>query len=54
VPFPADRKIIDIGDYYGRFTRFNEATGWTPKVGLAEGLRRSIDFFREHRAHYLK
>jgi UDP-glucose 4-epimerase len=53
VPFPADRKLIDIGDYYGSFARFNEATGWRPRVGLAEGLRRSVEFFREHREHYL-
>lgn len=53
VPFPADRKLIDIGDYYGSFARFFEATGWLPRVGLAEGLRRSIEFFRLHQGHYL-
>lgn len=53
VPFPADRKLIDIGDYYGSFTRFFEATGWRPRVGLAEGIRRSIEFFRLHQGHYL-
>jgi nucleoside-diphosphate-sugar epimerase len=53
VPFPADRKLIDIGDYYGSFARFFEATGWQPQVGLAEGLRRSIEFFRLHQGHYL-
>lgn len=53
VPFPADKKIIDIGDYYGRFTRFQEATGWTPRIGLVEGLTRSVQFFRQHAAHYL-
>jgi UDP-glucose 4-epimerase len=54
VPFPADRKLIDIGDYYGSFARFQEATGWAPRVDLAEGLRLSVDFFREHKDHYLK
>lgn len=53
VPFPADRKLIDIGDYYGSYARFFEATGWQPRVTLADGLRRSIDFFREHQRHYL-
>lgn len=53
VPFPVDRKLIDIGDYYGSFARFSEATGWQPRVGLAEGLRRSIEFFRLHQSHYL-
>jgi UDP-glucose 4-epimerase len=53
VPFPADRKLIDIGDYYGSFARFQEATGWEPRVDLPEGLRRSVEFFRQHQEHYL-
>jgi UDP-glucose 4-epimerase len=47
VPFPEDRKAIDIGDYYGDFARIKEDLGWEPRVGLDEGLRRSIDFYRE-------
>jgi UDP-glucose 4-epimerase len=47
VPFPDDRKAIDIGDYYGDFTRIRDDLGWEPRVGLDEGLRRSIDFYRE-------
>lgn len=46
VPFPEDNRLIDIGDYYGDFRRFTRATGWEPKVDLAEGLRRTIAFFR--------
>jgi len=53
VPFPADRKLIDIGDYYGSFQRFAAATGWQPRVDLAEGLRQSVEFFKQHRDHYL-
>jgi UDP-glucose 4-epimerase len=53
VPFPADKKLIDIGDYYGSYAKFHRATRWQPRVGLAEGLRRSVEFFREHQAHYL-
>jgi nucleoside-diphosphate-sugar epimerase len=48
VPFPPAAKAIDIGDYYGEFGRFHEATGWTPGVGLAEGIRRTVEYFREH------
>lgn len=52
VPFPADRKLIDIGDYYGDDRRFREATGWAPKVDLREGLERSLAFFWREREHY--
>jgi UDP-glucose 4-epimerase len=42
VPFPEDNKLIDIGDYYGDFTRFRNATGWKPRISLFEGLKLTI------------
>ncbi len=53
MPFPRDRKLIDIGDYYGDWSRFATATGWQPGTDLATGLRRSVEFFRAHAAVYL-
>ena len=47
-PFPAEAAIIDIGDYFGDFRRFSGATGWQPAIDLAEGLERTVDFFRRH------
>ncbi len=52
VPFPEDSKIIDIGDYYGDFSRFQAATGWEPRIDLDEGLARTIAFFRSHKEAY--
>ncbi|MCX7847486.1 MAG: NAD-dependent epimerase/dehydratase family protein [bacterium] len=54
VPFPADRKRIDIGDYYGDYRAFREATGWEPQVRLREGLSRTLAFYRRHREQYWK
>lgn len=54
VPFPDDRKIIDIGDYYGDYSAFGEATGWQPEVDLREGLERTLASFREHGDIYWK
>ena len=51
--WPQERKKIDVGDYYGDFSRFREATGWEPHIDLAEGLRKTIDFYRQHGSHYL-
>ena len=53
VPFPNDRRLIDIGDYHGDWSLFARATGWQPKVGLADGLASSIEFFRRHADVYL-
>jgi UDP-glucose 4-epimerase len=52
VPFPSDRKVIDIGDYFGDWSRIRDDLGWTPAVRLSEGLDRSLAFYREHGAHY--
>ena len=52
VPFPADRKAIDIGDYYADDRKLRERLGWEPKVGLREGLARSLEYYREHRESY--
>jgi UDP-glucose 4-epimerase len=51
--FPAERKRIDIGDYYADDRAFRAATGWTPRVALDEGLRRTVEYYRQHIDHYL-
>jgi UDP-glucose 4-epimerase len=53
VPFPEDRKAIDIGDYYSDFRRIQQALGWSPKVPLEEGLRRTLAYYHQHWRHYL-
>lgn len=51
--FPAERRRIDIGDYYADDALFRRVTGWQPAVPLALGLQRSLTFFRENLAHYV-
>jgi UDP-glucose 4-epimerase len=50
--FPADRAPIDIGSFHADDRAFRAATGWAPRVPLAEGLRRSLDWFRPRLADY--
>ena len=52
IPFPPEQKAIDIGDYYGDYSKIKQALGWQPKVDLAEGLRRSLDYYRQNRNEY--
>lgn len=52
VPFPPERKAIDIGDYYSDYTKIESALGWKPRIGLAEGLKRSLDYYRLNGAKY--
>jgi UDP-glucose 4-epimerase len=51
--YPAERKVIDIGDYYADDKLIRAELGWRPGVTLREGLGRTIGYYREHLAQYL-
>ena len=51
--FPADRHKIDIGDYYGDFSRIQSQLGWKPKYSLRETIEKTVVFYRENLSHYL-
>jgi nucleoside-diphosphate-sugar epimerase len=53
VPFPEDRKRIDIGDYHGDYHRIKHELGWEPKINLREGLTRTLAYYRQHLQHYV-
>ena len=52
VPFPEDRKSIDIGDFYADWAAIERDLAWRPTVPVETGLRRTLDFYREHGEHY--
>lgn len=52
VPFPAERKVIDIGDYYSDTSLINKELGWQPQIGLREGLIETINYYRSHYTNY--
>ncbi|MCG3142332.1 MAG: CDP-paratose 2-epimerase [Anaerolineae bacterium] len=52
IPFPPDRKAIDIGDYYSDFNLIRSELQWEPRVALDEGLHRTLEYYRKHRAEY--
>ena len=53
VPFPPERKRIDIGDFYADITKIRSTLGWEPTKPLREGLAETIEYYRKHREHYL-
>jgi dTDP-glucose 4,6-dehydratase/UDP-glucose 4-epimerase len=52
VPFPVERKNIDIGDYYSNFDLISSDLDWQPKVGLKLGLEKSLKYYRKNYKHY--
>ena len=53
VPFPEDRKIIDIGDYYADYRRIRSQLGWKPTTSLADGLKKTLEYFQVHYPNYV-
>ena len=51
--FPAERRAIDIGDYYGEFSKIRTQLGWEPKRSLRETIETTLRYFREALPHYL-
>ncbi len=54
IPWPAEKKAIDIGSFYSDSSRIAEVLGWTPRVPLQEGLQRTLAYYREHLPHYIE
>ena len=47
IPYPADRKPIDIGDYYGDYGLIRNRLGWQPQIMLKEGLARALAYYAD-------
>ncbi|MBT3404887.1 NAD-dependent epimerase/dehydratase family protein [archaeon] len=53
IPYPQDRKTLEPGHFYSDATKIYEEVGWEPKISLEEGIRRTIEFYRDNKEHYL-
>jgi nucleoside-diphosphate-sugar epimerase len=53
VEWPDEKRRIDIGSFYTDSTKFTTRTGWTPTVSLRVGLRRTLEYYREHFSRYV-
>lgn len=52
VEWPADRYFVETGDYISEISRITQATPWRPRTTLAEGIARTVGYYREHRDKY--
>ncbi|CAH2030481.1 NAD-dependent epimerase/dehydratase family protein [Trichlorobacter ammonificans] len=54
IPFPDERKKIDIGSFWGNSDKFRAATGWSPQISLERGLADTVAYYQENCHHYLE
>ncbi|MCX6053984.1 MAG: NAD-dependent epimerase/dehydratase family protein [Chloroflexi bacterium] len=52
IPFPENRKNIDIGDYWADFGQIEQNLGWTPTTPLEVGLQTTLAFFKQNISDY--
>ena len=52
IPYPEDRKAIDIGDYYSDYKKIESELNWKPSVTLKDGLLETILFYKENYRNY--
>lgn len=51
-PFTPERKAQEPGDFYSDISKIRRLVGWQPTTSLADGLGRTIDFYRQHKTEY--
>ncbi len=52
IPWPEDRKRIDIGDVYSSYAKIEAALGWQPVTDLRTGLAATVAYYQQHWQHY--
>jgi UDP-glucose 4-epimerase len=50
--FSPERKAQEPGDFVSDISKIRRLTGWSPRVGLRDGLARTVEFYRERREDY--
>jgi UDP-glucose 4-epimerase len=51
-PFSPERAALEPGDFCSDIRKIRRIVGWAPRVGLEEGVRRTVAFYRAHREQY--
>ena len=52
IPFPKERKSIEIGNYVADIKKINDEFGWHPKVSADDGIRQTIEYYKKFKKHY--
>lgn len=52
-PYPFERGKVDIKRFVASYAKLNKMLGWTPKISLEEGVKKTVDFYTERLNEYL-
>jgi UDP-glucose 4-epimerase len=51
-PFSPERKAQEPGDFYSDTSKIRSLAGWQPRTSLEEGLKYTVDYYREFQSYY--
>lgn len=51
-PFPADRRIIEIGSYVASWKKLHKTYGWKPRFTLEKGIKETVRYYRKYKQYY--
>lgn len=52
VPFPKDRKPIEVGNYVADIKKISDELGWHPTVSVDDGIRQTIEYYKKFKKYY--
>ncbi|MBI4980241.1 SDR family NAD(P)-dependent oxidoreductase [Candidatus Woesearchaeota archaeon] len=53
IPWPPERKVLEPGDIVLDYSLIKKELGWEPHTPIEEGIKKTIDFYRERLGDYL-
>lgn len=52
IPYPEDKKVVEVGDYQADITKIRNEMGWSPETDLRGGLIRTLEYYRDNKQWY--
>jgi nucleoside-diphosphate-sugar epimerase len=52
VAWPKNYEKNETGNYVADTKKIGELTGWRPRIGLEEGIKRMAKYYKKHKKHY--
>ncbi|MEK6846227.1 MAG: NAD-dependent epimerase/dehydratase, partial [Nanoarchaeota archaeon] len=53
IPWPPERKVLEPGDIILDYSLIKKELGWEPRTSIEEGIKKTIDFYRERLSDYI-
>ncbi len=53
IPWPPERKVLEPGDIILDYSLIKKELDWEPKTSIKEGIKKTIDFYKERLSDYL-